>query len=334
LRPARGLAALAAHPMSIAAVVGAAAVPGAAAREPAASARTVATGAIVQERDWRDLHVSRGPAGVESFAVEIIFAANHIDIAPGDGDMLYDAHVRYDAGGKIRPLRSWNFVDGRATLRFSHLGPEDTPGITGPFEDEQAIERLSAPLDGLGSFSLLLNPRVRTTVETAVGGSDARLELGGLTLDLVRLYTAAAQMEVSFGAPNRTAMDTLVVATGAAVLRMERLGNARFRHFGFKSLLGLSKLDFSGDWEADAEMDLQVVLGDVEIHVPTTLGVEVVRGGGAVLVLASDFSEAQENDNILRSPNWFGAEHKLTIRVASDGLGLVRISRGYPEGRQ
>ncbi len=274
----------------------------------------------VRAQDWHDFRSARPYRPLDGLDIEVEYRTGEIRIEPLATAMLYDVRLRYDKEGPI-PSRTWNVQDGVGHLRLAESSDRGE-------ESEQNVlsVRFSPPSQGShpGSELVLgLNPTIPTRLKTALGAGRGELELGGLMLTAVEILAGVSESHLTFGRPNGGVMEMLVIKSGAAEFRAEKLGNARFEQMEFFGAVGDATLDFSGDWRSGAEVAVTLGLGSLEMEVPRGIGVRISKRGLADLE-ADGFS--QDEDGGWVTPNWDEADVKLEISIIA-GLGSVRIWR-------
>jgi hypothetical protein len=191
----------------------------------------------------------------------ITFAAGELNLAPG-------------AGGAL--------VDGTATYNVQDLKPEvHTNGNT------INVQTGNLEVRGIPSFS----GNVKNTWDVKLGDQPVNLtikagaykgvyELGGLSLQSLDVGDGAADVQMKFSEPNKVEMGTLRYETGASNVDMSGLGNANFSSMVFRSGAGNYTLDFSGDLQRDASVDVESGISQVTIIVPQNVQATITFEGG------------------------------------------------------
>jgi hypothetical protein len=162
-----------------------------------------------------------------------------------------------------------------------------------------------------------------------VGAADCEFRLGGLMISHLDLDIGAADCGITFDKPNKCTLDRIVIDAGASSVYIDKLGNARFEIFEFDGGVGSFEIDFSGNFDFDAEAEVSVGLGSVDIIIPKDVGVRLSVGDG--FLSSIDFPERkfrEIDDDQYESLNWDDAQGHLEIEL-DIGLGSadIRISR-------
>lgn len=270
------------------------------ARLASALAAAAACAAPVAAQDWRTVSTTRQVAGEERLSVDIEYGAGHLEITPGEGNLLYRANIRYDADA-FEPVTS--YADGG--LR---LGVDGHHMRGGDFES--------------GRLELQLGPSVPVDLDLQFGAAQAELELGGLRVREVRIKTGASTTDLRVSRPNLEVCESIDIEVGAATLSASQLGNLNAERLSLKGGVGEITLDFTGEWQRDLTADLGVGLGALNLHVPVGLGVSVHRSG---FFAGFDSQGLVKRGEVYFSENWEEAQHRLTINLDAS-LGNIRLA--------
>jgi hypothetical protein len=150
------------------------------------------------------------------------------------------------------------------------------------------------------------------------GAYVGELELGNLYLRDLRVSDGAADVNLNFGQPNRTEMQTLHYETGASDVKLTTLGNANFNSLIFESGAGNYELDFSGEWKRDATAFIETGLSNMTITVPDNVNVTVIVDEG--------FTNITDRGNWSQSGNEYtnnGDGPRFTINVQIGAGNLI-----------
>lgn len=112
------------------------------------------------------------------------------------------------------------------------------------------------------------------------GAYEGRMELGGLALTGLTIRDGAADVKVSFSSPNAAEMSLLRYETGASDVTLTGLANANFQNMLFDGGAGNYELDFSGDLQRDAIVNIDCGLGDLTLRIPEGVRATVTFEGG------------------------------------------------------
>ena len=130
-------------------------------------------------------------------------------------------------------------------------------------------------------------------LEIRAGAYDGKFELGGLALENLKIFSGAASVDISFSEANPTAMNIFDFQTGASDVEMTGLGNANFSRMDFEGGFGNYVLDFSGELQQDADIEISAGASSLTIIIP--------EGIPATLTLQGALT------NVDKSGDWVGS---------------------------
>lgn len=289
--------------------------------------------ATLQAQEWSEFRSARQSHSItESFALEIVYGAGVLEIEPAAGELLYDLRMTYDSR-KFKPVRRWDLTDGRARLKvglttagdggdwIEALSSEDVDD--GDFDPELSFNLgdLRELDESSGTLRLRLGQRLPTDLKLTIGAAKSKIELGGVVLSRFEITTGASDTELSFSTPNPIRMAELVIRVGAAEIRTQGLGNARFERFELKSGVGDVVLDFTGAWDGNATGTIRMGIGSLKLRLPADLGVWIRKSTFLTSFTAPGFRKV---DDGYRSPSWAGAEHHFELQLDT-ALGAIDV---------
>jgi hypothetical protein len=263
--------------------------------------------ASAEGQTWRILDASRTRVDSAGVAVRVDYTRGNLRAAPTEAGTLYDLHLRYDAT-RSRPLLSYDSA-ARSVAIGAEARPDARAGGDGRNSGEAIVQLgRSTPLD----------VSVRLDVATAT------LDFGGMTLRRLSVQSSASEVRVAFDAPNTIPMDALDLDVSAATLTASGLANANTGRLRVGARAGGAELHLDGQWTRDLEVDLDVALGSVTVHVPADVGVQLE----ARRILASIGANGlKQSGDLYVSSNWETASRKVRIR-ASATLGKLELVHG------
>jgi hypothetical protein len=255
---------------------------------------------------WRTLTSERQVQDREPLQVQIQYGAGTLSIVPADAPTLYRYEIRYDEE-IVSPTVSYD-----ESRRFLRLG----------LQSESAVTRRSRRHGREGSAAAVsLSREVPIELNLEFGAGRADLQLGGISLSRLAVSTGASETTIAFGEPNPITAERISIESGAADLRVQGLGNARASSISFQGGVGATMLDFSGDWNGDANASVQMGVGSVTLRLPRSQGVRINRSS----FLTSFSAPGMEREgNSYFSSNWSTAAHRLTIELSA-ALGSVDV---------
>ena len=208
---------------------------------------------------------------------------DEIMVAAPNGDETTKVRLRFGSGTmNISPGANGALVRGTASYNVENLKTTvDTSG------NQVEIESGSFDYDltGLPNFHDIENTwdlkfgAYKTDLEIRAGAFKANLDLGGLALKNFRIFGGASSVDVDFSQPNQVAMNSMRITTGASTVKMHHLANANFSLLDFDGGGGTYVLDFSGNMQRDASVEVDVGLSMLEIIVPEGVPAQVTVNG-------------------------------------------------------
>lgn len=225
-------------------------------------------------------------------------------ILPGTEDKIaiIDGYFEKDAGRKIVDI-NYFVEDGVGYLDFE-------------------IEKIhSKDVAKEGKWYIRLCKDIPTTLEIELGATKADIELGGLSLKNLKISTGVSKTNLKFTKPNKIVMRRFEIEAGIAKFEGENLGNAKFKNLGFSGGIGDFELNFSGELLNDANINISVGFGNLELYLPSDVGA-VIRSSG--FLSSKKFDNFYKMEDKFISSNIDEVQKKVNIYIDS-GLGNIRV---------
>ncbi len=267
----------------------------------------LAVTAPIQAQTWRTLDVSRQLRDTGSHRVRVQYAAGKFSMRPTDDPVLFSMQLRYDEE-RMQPLHEYDPLARSATL-----------GVDGG----NVRWRIGRDDKNLSEMHLGLSREVPFDLDLELGATQARVDAGGLSLNSLRVKTGAADAILDFSAPNRTRMRRLDIELGAAGFVITNLGNANVARIRVDGGVGSVDLDFGGALTNDVDVDANVALGKLGLHLPKDVGVRVEV---KKLIASFDHPGLTRRGSAYYSENWDSARVRIRVR-AETVFGAIEIER-------
>lgn len=225
--------------------------------------------------------------------VVLQFGAGTISIEPGDQSSLIEGVARYD----LQELKPQLNVRGN-DVRLSSGDLDELPNF-----------RLDLDRDITNEWDLQLGT-VPMTLALQAGAFEGDLELGGLDLRWLSISSGASDLKVAFSERNLGEMGDLRVSTGASDISLTGLSNANFEHMVFDGGAGEFDLDFSGEPQRDANIEISAALASLTIILPKDVSARVQVDGA--------LADVHMPDSFRRDGDWRvqqGTGPTLTIEI-------------------
>jgi hypothetical protein len=244
------------------------------------------------------------PEGAEQVQVDLQFGGGEIEVLPGSSEALLDAEFVYNLDA-FEPEVSYQVQEGRGELTIR----QDPTRIA--WQPAAQIRN---------EWRLELGNGVPLAMACAVGASHGTIELGGLRLAQLELDSGAADLTVQFSAANPEQMQSFVVRSGAARLKLLGLGNAGAETLHFDGGLGTYVFDFQGAWQRPMKADILAGASQVELRIPRDIGVQVCPGD----LRSGDYGGLQESGSCYVNERYGEADIRLDVNL-DVGLGELQI---------
>jgi hypothetical protein len=226
-----------------------------------------------------------------------------------DSDLLYSLDLEYDKSSYTPDIDFDPAGAGEEGRLFFSLASTHRVGI----RRERHNNRLRLAL----SESIPMNLNVTT------GVGDARLALSGLKIASLKIDSGVGAAKISAYEPNSILCEHIDVNSGVGRLDAVGLGNLNFREFQFEGGVGGANLDFTGEWQHDADIRIQVGVGGVHMQMPRGIGVRIEAEKHFLSGMRLD--GFIERDSSYYSENYNDATIRVSVRVVT-GVGGFRIS--------
>jgi len=244
--------------------------------------------------------------------VEIDFSAGELRISPGSSDLIANVKGDYD------------------DRYFEHdCYYKKNRGDGDLFLEVSTIDHNFGDIDGCDNYWMLeLGTGVPMELNIDIGAADCDLDLGGIMLTSLDMDVGAADCDIYFSERNPEKIDDISIDAGASSLKVVDLGNANFRYLNFDGGVGSYELDFSGEFNFDAEATVSVGLGSIEVYIPEDVGVKLRTDDGFFSSVDFPRRKFREiRDDVWESKNWDSAKAHLELDI-DVGMGSVDITIG------
>ncbi len=232
-------------------------------------------------------------------------------------------------GGELRlePGAEVALIEGAATFNVPDFAPEVTVEGSQVRIEQGNLELHGIPTlddEGLVNDWSLEIGSAPLELHIAAGAYHGEFEFGGLALHELTIADGAADVQLSFLAPNRVEMGEFRYTTGASRVRLSGLGHANFESLTFKAGAGDYTLDFTGDLRREASVSIETGLSQVTLLVPESVAAQLTVQGGLSEV-DPEGSWIQEGNTYVQA----GLPGSVTLTfVVKMGVGSLRL--GHP----
>jgi hypothetical protein len=206
---------------------------------------------------------------------------------------LSSAAVTVTAGPAGEPIRVESSFDPDV-YQLEHEYEEDGTGgwIYRVDFHERRLVHVSVLRNWLGRRS----PKVRVVLPRDLPlALEAHMRGGYLSLDLAGLALTNASVELDRGVlglvvsePLPVPVERLSLKARMGSMMLSSLGNASPKELHVQHGIGPALVDLSGMWLADADVDFQVTMGNVELRLPHNVNIEGLNRGAPWLLDTTD----------------------------------------------
>jgi hypothetical protein len=231
--------------------------------------------------------------------IEIVFGAGKLKLFPGAENALVRGTATYNAT-ELKP--ELTISDNKVQIKQGQADRYSTIGTNTKNEWELA----------LGTSPLVLS--------ITAGAYTGEFDLGGLSLEELKVREGASDTELVFSIPNLIEMRSLVYETGASSTKLLNLANANFERMEFKGGVGSYTLDFSGELLRDAIVEIDAGLSNLVIAVPRGVPTQLtVEGSLTNISTAGDWQRS--DDSYVLSGD--GPKITFEIKLGAGNLELI-----------
>jgi hypothetical protein len=219
------------------------------------------------------------------------YAAGRLTVRPTDEGVLYSMNLHYDED-RFEPVA--DFSGDRLRLGVESIGRGFNVG-----RGKQS-----------GQLDLELARGIPMELDLEFGAVRADIDLGGLALTELDLSTGASQSTIDISEPNSAVMSAARFKIGAAEFEARHLGNLNAELIEVDAGVGQVTLDFTGRWQRDARVSIDMGLGALELRIPEGLGVRLRKDG---FLVSLDSEGLVKRGGAYYSLDWDDADRKITI---------------------
>lgn len=278
---------------------------------PAALLGLLSFPSLLLAQTLRETSSTRQFRGETRLAVAISYAGGTLRVEPAATGVLYAMRLTYDED-RFAPL-----------IRFDAARPAVTLGIEPAQGGAIRIGRRSS-IDQ--AASIVLGTQAETTLEVALGASEARLELGGIRLQRVALEAGASRAHLQFSEANPIRCSRADLKAGAGELYVSGLGYAQCTEVALSGGVGKVTLDFGGRWTGRMHVQAEMAMGELVLRLPRGTGVRL--GLGRFLTSFAPAGLVRNNEGtIWTSPGYQerGTRLELDVEAAIGGVTVEWI---------
>ncbi len=251
----------------------------------------------------RTVTMSRQVEDEQSLDVDVQYGAGRFSVGPAEPGVLYHMEIEYDED-VFEPLAEYR----GSSLR---IGTE-TRGRRHRFGRDRTA----------GTMELALSRDVPMDLNMDFGAVRADIDLGGMRLTRLELATGASETLLDISEPNPETMSRASLDIGAAKFTVRNLGNLNTERIEIDAGVGDIELDFTGDWQQDARVSVDMGLGSLVLRFPRGLGVRLEKD---TFLTSLDSQGLVKRGDTYYSLDYDDAEYQITIDVDA-AFGSIRVA--------
>jgi len=227
--------------------------------------------------------------------------------------------VSFGAGTLNLSPGATNLVDGDVVYNVKELKPEVITNGNSIEVKQNNFKNLPPLNDMKNEWDLKLGKAPMDLIIQA-GAYNANYELGGLALKSLTVRDGAANVDLSFSKPNQTEMSILRYETGASSVTMKDLANANFSTLIFSGGAGNYTLDFGGELQRDATINIEAGFGDMNLIIPKSVSAKATVESAAVDI---NHSTNWSQNGGLYTQTGEGFTLTIIVKMAAGSLSLT-----------
>lgn len=178
--------------------------------------------------------------------------------------------------------------------------------------------------DNENVWKLGFTDRIPLDFQLDFGLGSGDLNLSGLKLSDVNIDAGLSELKIIFDKPNPEKIEHFSIDSGLGELEVEGLLNANFKRFTYDGGLGSSELYFTGEMKQNAEAEISVGLGSLEIYLQEGLPVKVYYEKSFLSAVdLEDFRQIDKGEYV--SCNWDDDADVSLILELEVGLGVISV---------
>lgn len=253
-------------------------------------------------QSWRTLTMSRHLGNERSVNVDVQYTAGRFSVGKVEAGTLYRMQLEYDED-RFEPVAEYDGSNFR-------VGTEWRSRWT------RFVTR-----DIAGEMKLALARDVSMDLEMAFGAVEADIDLGGFRLTALDIDTGASKMRLDISEPNAASISTVSLNVGAADVAVRHIGNLNAEVIEMNAGAAKVELDFTGEWQRDVQVLVDMGVGSLSLRFPKGLG---VRFDADTFLSSSNLEELVKRGDTYFSLDYDDAEYRVTVDVDA-AFGSVNV---------
>ncbi len=253
-------------------------------------------------QNWRTVTMSRQLGNEQSIDVDVRYSSGRFSLSAAEEGTLYWMQLKYDED-RFEPVADYD----RSSIR---IGTESRGRRIRIGKNQRA-----------GNMELALSRDISMDLDMEFGAVRADIDLGGLRLTALDIAAGASQTRLDISEPNAESMSRASMDIGAAEFTVRHLGNLNAEVIDIDAGIGDIELDFTGEWQRDARVSVDMGLGSLVLRFPKELGVRLVKD---TFLTSLDSEGLVKRGDTYYSLDYDDAEYRVTVDVDA-AFGSIRV---------
>jgi len=248
--------------------------------------------------------------------IELNLGAGQVFLFRGLRDLAADVRVMFDQDKHTATVTYEKIDSEEGKLTLTSRRRKDT--ILRHFDLRASRENI---------WRVELSPRIAYTVQGNLGAVSGELDMTGLPIDGLDLDIGASTLSILFNEKNPGHIPRMRIDAGASRLTLKGLGNAHFDRLDLNGGAGQFTLDFAGDLDHHAAVELSVGVGTITLAIPQTVGAHIEASDGVLssVTLEGDFKEVREDEYQNQSHGKTKGQLEIDLDAALGGVTIKEI---------
>ena len=171
-------------------------------------------------------------------------------------------------------------------------------------------------------MELALSRDVAMDLNMDLGLVRAEIDLGGIPLTRLRFEAGASETLMDISELNPVTMSRASMDLGAAAFTVRNLGNLNTGSIDIDAGIGDIELGFTGDWQQDARVSVDMGIGSLVLRFPRGLGVRLVKD---TFLTSLDPEGLVKRGDAYFSLDYDEAEYHITVDIDA-AFGSIRVA--------
>jgi hypothetical protein len=238
----------------------------------------------------------------------------NISIKRGEQDKIASIDYSEEEASKQKLYVSYDISNETGTL---YIKLKESTHFWGDSDDRNSHNR---------HLDLKLSSAVPISFELELGAGQGEIDLTDLQVKDVKISTGASSVTMLCRKPNPISADDITIESGVSKFTATDLSNLNLRNLKLSGGVGSYKLDFDGKLRQNADVQIEVGLGSINVYVPKNVPAKLVYDDNWLSSFKLDDDFEKTRSGVYETNDFQDASKRLTIRMES-GLGSVKVVR-------